>query len=112
MADELTRQAEADARATADAKRARILAVKDPEWQAWRHNPITASYLQYLEDQIDFFRNAAADMLEAGQFLAGTQHQDRNPDVLRGQIIALRQLHDLELAAIHAFYGQELPEEQ
>lgn len=98
--------------ALAEVKRQQILGVGETEWQKWRHSPITASYLQFLEDQVAFYRDSAADILEAGQFAAGSSHQDKNPDVLRGQIVMLRQLHGLELAAIQRFYGKEAPKDE
>lgn len=97
--------------AIAQAKRENITGVKEQEFQLWRHSPITASYLQYLEDMVEYYRSAAADILEAGQFKDGDAHQDRNPDCLRGQIVMLRQLHGIELKTIHAFYGKEETEE-
>jgi hypothetical protein len=96
--------------ALAKSRRELLLSISPNEWMAWRHSPISAAFLQYLADQITYMRGAAADMLEAGGFVPGHQHQDRNPDTLRGQIVMLRQLHDLELHAIQGFYGQELPE--
>lgn len=96
----------------AQAKRDRIVATSEQAYQLWRHDPITAGYLQYLEDQIEFMRQAAADLLESGLFKVGDQHQDRNPDSLRGQIVMLRQLHTLDLRQIKDFYGASEPEEQ
>lgn len=96
----------------AQAKRDRIVATSEQAYQLWRHDPITAGYLQYLEDQIEFMRQAAADLLESGLFKVGDQHQDRNPDSLRGQIVMLRQLHALELRQIKDFYDAIEPEEQ
>ena len=93
-------------------KRDTIAAASEQAYQQWRHNPITAGYLQYLNDQIESMREAIADMLESGLFNAGDQHIDRNPDCMRGQIFMLRQLHALELRQIKEFYGVSDPEEQ
>jgi hypothetical protein len=88
----------------AKSKRERMLAISDTEYQQWRHQPVTAGYLQYLDDVLAFMREAAADLLESGLFIAGDQHQDKNPDCLRGQMIMLRQLHGLRLDQIREFY--------
>lgn len=96
----------------AQSKRERIVATSDQAYMLWRHDPITAGYLQFLDDQIDNLRNAVADMLEAGIFKAGDPHVDRNPDSMRGQIIMLRQLHALELRQIKEFYGASEPAEE
>lgn len=93
-------------------KRDTISSASEQAYQQWRHNPITAGYLQYLDDQIASMREAVADLLEAGMFKIGDQHVDRNPESMRGQIFMLRQLHKLELRQIKEFYGVSDPEEQ
>ena len=77
-----------------------LISLSEQEYQLWRHNPITAAYLNYLGDQLTAFRTAAADLLEAGKLEPGA-------DVLRGQILTLRELHDLQLSDIRGFYRQE-----
>ena len=92
-------------------RRERLRTMGDQEWALWLHDPVTASYLQYMDDQIAFYREAVADLLEQGLFAQGHQHQDRNPDVIRGQIVMLRQLRGITAHDMRSFYGQELPEE-
>ena len=96
----------------AQQKRDTITGASEQAYQLWRHNPITAAYLQYMADQVEAMRQAAADMVEAGLFKPGDPHVDRNPDSMRGQIFMLRQLHALELRQIKHFYGADEPEEQ
>ncbi len=91
--------------AVAKSKRENICSVGETEFHQWRHSPITAGYLQYMEDLVAFYRESVADMLESGLFLAGDHHQDRNPDVMRGQIIMLRQLHGVTIDQIKEFYA-------
>lgn len=86
-------------------KRSDICSIGETEFAQWRHNPVTAGFLQYLEDQIVFLRDAAADMLEDGMFVPGHAHQDRNPDVLRGQILNLRAIGGLTIEQIKNFYA-------
>lgn len=101
--------AETDPRFTPEAvaliKRADMCALNQTDYSLWLHHPVTAGFFQYIEDQIEFMRSAVADMLEAGAFVPGHQHQDRNPDVLRGQIIMLRGLHTLTIDQIKNFYA-------
>ena len=108
--------ADTDPRFTADAvainKRMSMCSVGELDYQQWRHHPITAGFLQYLDDLIGVYRDGAADILESGQFLAGHSHPDKNPDCLRGQIIMLRQIHGLELGKIKDFYGKGTPEDE
>ena len=90
-------------------RRERLRTMGDQEWALWLHDPVTSAYLQYMDDQIAFFRDSIADMMEQGLFVQGHQHQDRNPDVMRGQIVMLRQLRGLSAEAMRSFYGQESP---
>ena len=79
-----------------------LLDLTEEEFQIWRHHPVTAAYLQYLEDQLTAFRTAACDLLEAGNL--------DNPDVLRGRMLTLRELSHLTLADIKGFYRNEATE--
>lgn len=81
-----------------------LLGLSEQEFQLWRHNPITAAYLRYLGDQIEAFRTAAADLLEAGNL-------DRS-DVIRGRLLTLRELENLSLGDIQNFYRREDNEEK
>jgi hypothetical protein len=89
----------------AEAKRQILMTMSEMDYQSWRHNPITAAYLQYLEDIISRWRELAADLLEAGAFLTHDSHEDRNPDVVRGKLLMARQLHGLTHQDIRGFYG-------
>jgi hypothetical protein len=81
-----------------------LLEMSEQEYHLWRHNPITAAYLKYLDDQAEAFRTAAADLLEAGTL--GAQ-----ADTIRGRILTLRELQTLSLGVIQNFYRQEGTEE-
>ena len=76
-----------------------LLGLSEQEFQLFRHNPITAAYLLYLGDQVDAFRTAVGDLLEAGQL-------DRQADVIRGRLLTLRELQNLALDDIRNFYRQ------
>ena len=81
-----------------------LLGLSEEAYQLWRHNPVTGAYLHFLEDQLNAFRTAAADLLEAGKLEPGS-------DVLRGRMLTLRELHELKLSDIHGFYRQVDTEE-
>ena len=81
-----------------------IMDLSEQEYNLWRHNPITATYLEYLKDQADAFRTAAADLLEAGNLAP-------QADMIRGRILTLRELQTLSLGVIQNFYRQEDTEE-
>jgi hypothetical protein len=73
----------------------------------WQHSPITAAYLQFLDDQIAAWRELAADLVELGHFKEGSEHEDQNIHVVRGKLAAFRQLRGISLAEIKRFYGVE-----
>lgn len=77
-----------------------LLEISDETFHLWRHSPITAAYLLYLGDQIQAFREAAMDLLEAG-------HLAPQADVIQGRIATLRELQSLTLGAIQNFYRKE-----
>ena len=66
----------------------------------WRHHPITAAYLLFLEDQAESFRTAAMDLLEAANLAP-------QADMIRGRLANLRELQTLSLDAIQNFYRHE-----
>jgi hypothetical protein len=76
-----------------------LLELTEEAYHIWRHNPVTAAYLLYLGDQIEAFRTASADLLEAGNL--------ERPDVIRGRLMTLRELQNLSLDDIRNFYRQE-----
>lgn len=77
-----------------------LLQMSEVEFNQWRHHPVTAAYLLHLQDQVEAFRTAAIDLLEAGTL--GSQS-----DVLRGRILTLRELHALTIDDVRNFYRQE-----
>lgn len=88
-----------------------LLEISSTEWALWQHNPITAAYLQFMEDQVAVWRELSADLLEAGAYRLNDAHEDRNPDVMRGKLVALKQLRGITLEAIQGFYGKARPQE-
>lgn len=86
------------------------LEMNEIEYRQWQHNPITAAYLQFLDDQIADWRETAADLLEAGAFRMGDAHEDRNPDVVRGKLLAIKMLRGITLSEIQGAYGKAEPD--
>lgn len=95
--------------ALAAVRRQALLDMTATEFKLWQHNPVTAAYLQFQADLIDDWRRLAADLLEAGAFHLHDPHEDKNPDVVRGRILAVRNLHQIKLEDIQGFYGKEPP---
>lgn len=105
MSDDLSPEA------VASAKRETMLGLGEQEFRLWQHSPITAAFFQFMDDQVASWRENAADLLEMGAFIPGAREQDRNPDVVRGRILALRELREIELETIQGAYGKSPPEE-
>jgi hypothetical protein len=82
-----------------------LLELSEQDYNLWRHNPITAAYLLHLGDQLEAFRTATADLLEANKLLP-------QEGELRGRILTLRELQSLSLEHIKNFYRQEESEEK
>src|SRR5262245_5609377 len=91
----------------AESKREIMRQVSDAEFMGWRHHPITAGFLQYLEDQIEVYRAGAADLVEGRLIKPVKEFIDQNLDAMSGQIYILRMLHGIEALNIRQFYGVE-----
>ena len=81
-----------------------FLEMSNQEFHQWRHHPVTSAYLSYLNDQVEAFRTAAADLLEQGRL-------NSQADELRGRLLTLRELHSLSLTDICGFYRNSDTEE-
>ena len=82
-----------------------LLGLSEQEYMLWRHGPITAAYLLYMGDQIEAFRTAAMDLLEAGQLAP-------QMDTVRGRLLTLHELQNLSLDDIRNFYRHGDTEEK
>ncbi len=75
-------------------------------FNGWKHHPVTAAFLHGLDVMIERYRELGADLIEAG-----TMREDnsglRNPDVIRGQILVLRDLKDMDLPTLQGIFGME-----
>lgn len=76
------------------------------DFGAWKQHPMTALIMRFMEDKIVNYRDLAADLVEAGAFQVGARPEVNNPDVLRGRILALRELHALDIGVIQGFYRE------
>lgn len=76
-------------------------------YQQWRHHPITKGFLQFLADQAREYEGAAIDLWESGRITDPNPAPHMNPQMLRGRYLALKELTDLPLEVLKAFYGIE-----
>lgn len=101
-----------DQREPSPSYRTLILDLGEEEFQQWRHHPVTAAFLHFLEDQADNFRTAAADLWEVGRLDPNNPNGELNANVLRGRTLALRELSTLTLEEMRGFYQQSEPEDE
>lgn len=64
----------------------------------WKHEPVTKWFFEFLKAKQAFMKSAALD-----EWLAGKSW----PETIRGQIIELDEIVNIERATILAFYGIE-----
>ena len=78
----------------------------------WKHHPVTRAFLQFLGDQADNWREAALLMWEEGRMDPMHQHPDVNSNVMRGRVLALRELTEISHSDIEDFYKSAIPDSQ
>src|SRR6266852_5730034 len=81
-----------------------LMDLSSEDWARWRNHPVTSAYLAFLADQVILWREVCADLVINGAFHVADANEDRNPDVVRGKVLATRQLRDLDIATIQQFY--------
>lgn len=88
-----------------------ISELSETAYALWRHNPVTAAFLQFLDDQAEAYADAAKDLWIAGRLADPNAPAGMNPEMLRGRYLALTELRDLDLATLKAFYEVAEPEQ-
>lgn len=68
----------------------------------WKHEPVTKWFFEFLKDKQAFLKSAALE-----QWLNNSAW----PETVRGQLIELDEIANVERATIMAFYGIEEKEE-
>lgn len=79
----------------------RLQGILEPDYQSWRHHPVTRLLLQYFADQRAMLIKEAVGRWEAGGLTLLDEHE------LRARSLVLKELGDLPFAAIVDFYGEE-----
>lgn len=89
-----------------------LMDLGNEDWQRWRHSHVTAAFLQFLRDRLELCRANAASMVELGLYDIAAQVPDRNPNVMRGQILILDELQGLSIETIQSFYREQREAEE
>lgn len=72
------------------------------QYQEWRHHPVSKVVLQFLRDKQEYLKAAALD-----HWVNGSQSFASINEVVRGQIVELGEIADLQFEAIEAFYQEK-----
>jgi len=75
------------------------------DYQSWRHHPVSRVILRYLKDKREFIERAALD-----QWIGGSIELAESK-AMRGQIIELFELENMQFEALEAFYAVEKEED-
>lgn len=78
----------------------RLQGILEPDYQSWRHHPVTRLLLQYFADQRAMLIKEAVGRWETGALTLIDEHE------LRARSLVLKELDDLPFAAIVDFYGE------
>lgn len=76
--------------------------ISKEQFGLWKHEPVTKWFFEYLKAKNQFMKSTAMD-----EWLSGRPW----PEAIRGQIIELEEIANIERAAILAFYGIEEKED-
>lgn len=78
--------------------------IAQQDYQRWRHHPVSAVVLRYLDDYANTLVSGVVDAFLEGSLIKGAH------DEARGRVKLCRELSTLSWSEIRQFYG--LPEEQ
>ena len=80
--------------------------ISPQDWARWRHHPVTRVFLAFLADFHLKTGQTIPALVESGSL---TKPEDLA--LLRGRLAVMREMHDLDLASVHRFYGIEPPQD-
>lgn len=76
--------------------------VGKPEYQEWRHHPVTKMFLQFIRDRRQWLITVSTE-----SWLNGSISFEKENQIDRGRILELFDLPDLQFEIIEAFYKAE-----
>lgn len=74
------------------------------DFQGWRHHPVSKLFLKFLDDKRKFLGDHVFDLWISGSLTLQAE------DTMRGQIIELFELKNMEFDAIANFYQMDKEE--
>lgn len=87
--------------------------LSETAYSLWRHSPITAAFLQFVEDRADALKAQFFELWAAGALTRNDHEPNTHPEMVRGRYLELTELHAMSLAEIRNFYDltPQQPEE-
>jgi hypothetical protein len=76
--------------------------VNKEQFNLWKHDPVTKLFLQFLQDKRKYLIDFAAE-----QWIAGSDTFSQMNQTVRGQVVELGEIAELEFGTIEAFYKPE-----
>lgn len=81
-------------------------------WGLWKHNPVTEAFFAYIKDRSQNEEKWLLEVFLAGGMSDSNPEYSRNPLVMRGIVLALRDLTQIDHRAIAAWYAEKRAEEE
>ena len=76
--------------------------VNKEQFNLWKHDPATKLFLQFLQDKRKYLIDFAAE-----QWVGGSDTFAQMNQTVRGQVVELGEIAELEFGTIEAFYKPE-----
>ena len=76
--------------------------VNKEQFNLWKHDPVTKLFLQFLQDKRKYLIDFAAE-----QWVGGSDTFAQMNQTVRGQVVELGEIAELEFETIQAFYKTE-----
>lgn len=76
------------------------------QFNLWKHDPVTKLFVQFLQDKRKYLIDFAAE-----QWVGGSETFAQMNQTVRGQVVELGEIAELEFETIQAFYKTEEEDE-
>ncbi len=82
------------------------LGISTDEFNLWRHHPVSKIFLKYAADFASILEREALDRWRSGTLKLVDEQE------MRGRVLTLREIVELQFEAIDQFYQQDQKEEE
>jgi hypothetical protein len=76
--------------------------VNKEQFNLWKHDPVTRLFVQFLQDKRKYLIDFASE-----QWVGGSDTFSQMNQTVRGQVVELGEIAELEFETIKAFYTEE-----